>query len=295
MVKQPGFLFLQKQVRHRFKTPNVRVTFIGEQFDIDLMSVSNLAKENDGVYYLLFAIYILSKKLWVKPLKNKTAKAVLSAMRQILEEMKPMKIRSDKGSEFANHWFKKYMKDNGIYFFTTQNKPQASVVERAQRSIRSLLYRMMRQKGSYRYIDDLDKIIANYNASPHRSLNYMAPNDVNKSNEADVWAYMYLKKPKTITESKPVFRFKIDDFVRISFLKQPFRKAYQDQYTTEVFRISARLLKQGIPMYKLKDLKDSDIKGYFYTTELQKVDKDQTKSLWFIERILKKRRRNKKT
>ena len=250
---------LQKQARHRFRTPNVRVTSIGEKFDIDLMSVSNLAKENDGVQYLLFAIDILSKRLWVKPLKNKTAKAVIAAMRQILTEMKPIKIRSDKGSEFANQWFKKYMKDNGIYFFTTQNKPQASIVERSQRNIRSLLYRLMRHKGNYRYIDDLDKIIANYNGSPHRSLNYMAPDNVNKSNEADVWAYMYLKKPKSVAKTKHVFRFKIGDFVRISFLKQPFRKAYQDQYTTEVFRISGRLLLQGIPMYKLKDLKNSVI------------------------------------
>ena len=63
---------IQKQVRRRFRTPNDRVTFIGEQFDVDLMSVSNLAKYNDGVQYWLAAIDILSKKLWVKPIKNKT-------------------------------------------------------------------------------------------------------------------------------------------------------------------------------------------------------------------------------
>lgn len=67
-----------------------------------------------------------------------------------------MKIRSDKGSEFSNQWFRKYMKGNDIYFFTTQNKTQANIVERLQRSICSLLYRMMRHKGTYRYIDDLD-------------------------------------------------------------------------------------------------------------------------------------------
>ncbi len=81
--------------------------------------------------------------------------------------------------------------------------------------------------------------------------------------------------------------------VRISFLKEPFRRAYQEQYTTEVFKISSRLLKQGIPMYKLKDLKDDQIKGLFYDAELQKVDKNED-SLWFIEKILKNRRRNKK-
>ena len=285
---------LQKQIRHRFKTANVRVTYIGEQFDVDLMSVINLAKENDGIHYLLFAIDIFSRKLWVKPLKNKTAKVVLTAMREILAEQKPIKIRSDKGSEFNNQWFKKYMKDNDIYYFTTQNPAKANFIERCQRTIRTYLYRMMRQKGSYRYIDDLDNIIANYNSTPHRGLNYISPNDVNKDNEADLWAFMYLKKPKNMPKRKPEFHFRVGDLVRISFVKQPFRRAYQDQYTTEVFKVSGRLLKQGIPMYKLVDLKSDHIKGLFYTSELQRVDKDENTSLWFIETILKKRKKNKK-
>ena len=80
--------------------------------------------------------------------------------------------------------------------------------------------------------------------------------------------------------------------MRISFTKTPFRRSYQEQYTAEVFRVVGRLLKQGIPMYRLKDLKDEDVKGLFYTSALQKVDKDEN-SLWFIGRVLKRRKRNK--
>ena len=154
----------------------------------------NISKENDGVRYLLCALDILTRKLRVKPLKSKTAKEVLKAMTEMLKEVKPMKIRSDKGSEFANQWFKIFMKDDEIYFFTTQNPAKANYVERVQRTLKSLIYRLMLHRRSYRYIDDLNDIVANYNDSPHRSLNYLAPNDINKSNEADIWAYMYLKK-----------------------------------------------------------------------------------------------------
>ena len=287
---------LQKPIRHRFKVANVRVAHIGEQFDVDLLSMRNLEKENDGIHYLLCAIDILSRKLWVKPLKNKKAQTVLKAMQGILSEKKPLKIRSDKGSDFANQWFKKYMKEKNIYFFTTQNPPKANYVERVQRTIKTALYRMMRHRRNYRYIDDLDKIVANYNASPHRSLGYLAPNDVNKENEADVWAHIYLKRPQQRRGRKyhkPTFRLKKGDLVRISFVKQPFRRAYQEQYTTEVFKIANRLLKQGIPMYSLKDLNGEDIKGLFYNAELQKVNKDEN-SLWLVEKIIKRRRRNKK-
>lgn len=46
-------------------------------------------------------------------------------------------------------------------------------------------------------------------------------------------------------------------------------------------------------MYKLADLKGDLVKNLFYTIELQKMNKDKN-NLWFIERILKKRKRNKK-
>ena len=38
-------------------------------------------------------------------------------------------------------------------------------------------------------------------------------------------------------------------------------------------------------MYRLKDLNGNEIKGTFYTSELQGVD--NTKNIWYIEKILK--------
>ena len=283
---------LQKPVRYRFKTANVRVTSINEQWDVDLLSMLNLSDDNDGVRYVLFAIDILSRKVRVQPLKNKMAKSVLEGMKTMIKDIKPKKMRADKGSEFVNQWFKRLMKEEDIYFFTTHNPPKANYVERVQRTIKTALYRYMRHEGSYRYIDALDDIVANYNNTPHRSLNDLTPNEVNKDNEADVWAFNYLKKRPKI-KTKPSFLFNLGDFVRISFTKAPFRRAYQEQYTAEVFRVEGRLLKQGIPMYRLKDLKNESGKGLFYSSELQKVDKDEN-SLWFIERILRRRKRKKK-
>ncbi len=95
-----------KQVRRKFRTPNVRVTSIDEQFDVDLMSVQNIAKENDGVNFLLCAIDIFSRFLFVEPMKNKTAKSILAAIKKIFQNRKPKTVRTDKGSEFVNRDFK---------------------------------------------------------------------------------------------------------------------------------------------------------------------------------------------
>lgn len=47
-------------------------------------------------------------------------------------------------------------------------------------------------------------------------------------------------------------------------------------------------------MYKLQDLNDEDLTGSFYEPELQKSPKP-AETLWEVEKILRKRRRNNKT
>ena len=281
---------LSKEPRHRFKTSRVLVTSIDEQYDVDLTSVENLKKYNDGIRFLLFIIDIFSRHLWVKPLLDKTAKSILKATKEVFSERKPLKLRSDAGAEFNNRYFKKYLKDNDVYYFTTQNVPKANYVERVQKTLKVMMYRMMRKNRSYRYIDQLQNLVDNYNSTPHRSLGYIAPNNVNKQNEADIFAYIYLRKPKKL-QKRLQFRFKKGDLVRISHLKHPFRRSYQELFTSEIFRIDGRQIKNGTQMYSLKDLNDQKISSaLFYASELQKVEKDEN-SLWFIQDILKKRKR----
>ena len=149
---------IQKQARHRFPTLQVRVNSINAQFEADLSYVGNLAKENDNVTYLLFVIDIFSRYLWVRPLKNKTAKSVLDGLKTIISKRKPVRLRVDKGSEFLNRWVKQYLKEQNVRLFTTQNPPKANYVERVQRTFKLLLWRYVRHKRNFRYIDDLQSL-----------------------------------------------------------------------------------------------------------------------------------------
>ena len=88
------------------------------------------------------------------------------------------------------------MKQQGIYFFTTQNVSKAGYAERVQRTLRSMMFRMMRHQRSYKYLDHLQALVDSYNNSPHRSLKGLCPNQMTKQNEADVWASQYLKSQK---------------------------------------------------------------------------------------------------
>lgn len=283
---------IQKQVRRSYKTPQVQVAGLNDQADIDLMSVENISKDNDGVKYLLIVIDIFSRFLMVRPLLNKKAQTVLAAVKDILLERKFTKLRSDFGSEFINKDIKKFMKKQGIYLFNTHSNHKANYAERVIRTLRGMIFRMLRQQRNYRYIDHLQDIVSSYNRSPHRALNGLSPRDITKRNETKVWSLLYLK-PKSFHQTPPHFKFKIGSLVRLSYVKHPFRRTYQQQFTTEVFKIKTRIFKQGIPLYKVIDLNNKPILGYVKEQEMSLVNKSE-ESRWFIEKILKTRGKGRK-
>ena len=190
----------------------------------------------------------------------------MNGLKNLFSKRKPKRLRVDKGSEFVNRWVKQYLKGEGIRMFTTQNPPKANYVERVQRTFQLLLWRYLRHKRNYRYIDDLQRLVDNYNVTPYRSLNNIAPQDVTKNNEADLWAFMYLKKLKGENKGSrriQPFKFKVNDLVRISYHKHPFRRTYEQQYTGETFKIAKRYRRQAINLYKSKDWNDEPIIGTF--------------------------------
>lgn len=126
-----------------------------------------------------------------------------------------------------------------------------------------------------------------YNETPHKSLGNVAPKHVTKVNEADVWAYQYLKPAKTKGAKRKPFHLKVNDMVRISHENTVFKRAYNEQFSKEMFKISQRFRMQGIPMYKVKDFSNEEIKGNFYESELQRVNKNED-SLWIIDKRIRK-------
>ena len=290
---------LQKPPRRTFKRARVEVSGPYEQYDADLADVSNISKTNNGTKFLLVVIDVFSRYLWVEPLMSKTGKEVLKAFQKIIARGHICKrLRTDKGGEFSNRWMKKWCQENDIHYFTTQNEIHANFAERVIRTLKSMMYRYFTKFRTYQYIDKLQQFVTGYNATPHRSLNKIAPKDVNASNKAELFGYMYLTKKhsskihkRKIQKRKIPYKFKIGSLVRISHLKQPFTRSYQQQWSAEIFKVKNRFLRQGIPQYQLIDLQDDSIKGTFYQSELQRTD-SSIDALWYIEKKIKKRKRN---
>ena len=104
-------------------------------------------------------------------MKNKTARSLLEAFDSTLSEgRKPEKLRTDKGTEFFNESFQQYLKKKDIQFYTTNNQPKVSVVERENRTLKSKLYRYFTAVNSLRYIDVLQDLVDSYSNTYHRSI-----------------------------------------------------------------------------------------------------------------------------
>jgi hypothetical protein len=120
----------------------------------------------------------------------------------------------------------------------------------------------------------------------------MIPNKVTKGKETNLWWKMYwLKKVSTESKSKTIrkpFRFKVGDKVRITYIRNIFTREYEEKWTGEIFKVTQRIMGGGLPIYRLKDVHDEEIKGTFYQSELQKVDVWDD-DIWKIEKILKKK------
>ena len=81
------------------------------------------SKFNKGFRFLLSVIDIFSKYAWVVRLKDKKGASIVNAFQSIFKKSnrKPNKIWVDKGSEFYNNSFKKWLQDNDIAMYSTHN------------------------------------------------------------------------------------------------------------------------------------------------------------------------------
>ena len=76
-------------------------------------------------------IDIFSKYAWVIPLKDKKGVSIVNAFQKISKETdrKPNKTWVDKGTEFYNSSFKKWLKDNDIEIYSIHNKGKSVLLK----------------------------------------------------------------------------------------------------------------------------------------------------------------------
>jgi len=108
---------------------------------------------------------------------------------------------------------------------------KCSVVERAHRTIRYMLYKYFT---TYRCIDSLPKFVRSYNDTVH-SATGMAPSRVTDSDGLALRKKMGARR-RSVRVVK--VKFRVRQHLRISKETNNFEKAAEQNFSTEIFRIA---------------------------------------------------------
>ena len=220
---------------------------IDEIWSIDLTDMIDYkASNNKGFRYIFIIMDNFSKYLWAIPLKNKYSQKITNEFANILTTSKrsPVKLESDRGTEFYNSIFQNFLKNKDIQHYSQFTDKGRSIPERVIRTVRNLLKKPVFEKGKADWLSELPSVIKNYNNTIHHSIKMTLVQASKKSNEKLV--YNNLKDNREI--QKP--NYKLAQLVRTADIKNVFSKGDSTNYSYKLYTIT-EVIHDTIPSYRI--------------------------------------------
>jgi hypothetical protein len=268
-----------KPARRNYPRNTIDASYPGHVVQVDIMDMQRLKAFNDHSYVLL-AYDTFSKLLQGIPLKDREASTVDKGL-QTLIDGSPFAwttIYWDKEGSFLSRKVQAMLKTRNIHNYTTKSVVKAPGVERAIRTLRTLLQRRFEASNSLKWEKELPKIIANYNKRKH-STTKQPPNLLARQ----PWLPHSVKHQQKQARELPP----IGSLVRLNRLRGTFDKEASDTWTEEVFRVVRHNKSMAIPLIYVEDLDGERIEGGLYPEEYQQVTWDGKRQ---VDKIIKERK-----
>jgi len=288
-----------KQLQSGFSSSKVVKPIISEkpmnQWEIDLIDMSEYEKSNENFAFLLTVIDTHSKFAWVRPLKNKSAPLVAYSLQEIiLQEGSPTIISCDNGSEFVNDKLKELCERFNIEMrYSLPYKPQSQgQIERFNQTIKNKIFAYMADKNTRKYITDLNWFVYSYNTSKHSTTKHtpfqvhrgfdermkLLHNQV-KENISKQAEKMIEREVKEMNSQREPLN--VGDKVRVANLaKRSQRKIMKEKmrlrnWSEKIYKVKeSKLDEAGNEIFKLDDIAEQDDRWYF-RYELMKIDEEK--------------------
>ena len=153
----------------KFKRMKAFATFKNENWCMDLAYVDKLAKDNDGVKYLLVRQQLFDRTVDAKGMQTKDSKGRVRAfLTMITKKNRPKNIWVDKGTEIAGE-LKKPCKADGIQSYSTKSETKPAFAERKIRCLKNILHHYMEDNG-YKYIHKMSQFVKTLNSRRNCSI-----------------------------------------------------------------------------------------------------------------------------
>ena len=268
------------------------VEHVDEQWQADLVDMSSVRRSNSNYAFILTVIDMFSKFAFTVPLKTKSGMSLKMAFAKIFSTGRiPLKLQTDKGTEFTNRILQDFLAENDVHFFTTTNiNIKCAVVERFNRTLKTKMFKYLTANSTKRYIDVLQSLTDSYNRSKHRTTK-MRPVDVDphdKQDERIVFSNTYgvsTMRDLLLQNTTRKDLFEKGDEVRIALVKKTFNKGYKQQWSKETYRVVNCIHRIDKTVYELANTSRRVLRKKFYPEEMSKV----TINLSHIDRVIRSR------
>ena len=208
-----------------------------------------------------------------------------AALRRVFARgRQPQRFQTDDGREFDNRVVQHLLNMENIRFFTVQSQFKAAVCERFNRTLKTKMWRYFTRTGNYHWVNVLSDLLTSYNAAVHRSIG-VAPIEVTHENEHALWLRQEREGLQRVGQRDITTPFRMGDQVRISVAKDIFDKGYLPNWSEQIYTVS-QVLNVDPKQYKLQDYNNEEIRGSFYTAEMQKVVPPER---YAVERVIRQR------
>lgn len=284
---------LHKRTRKKFPRRRVLSAKPRVILACDLADMQHLAKENNGVKYLLLCVDVFSRFMIARTLSNKQGKTCSTALANILDSEDCVGVRklwSDMGGEFRNKHVSEMLKARKITLYHTySHEIKVSLAERAIQTIKNKIYRLLTLKGSYHYVTELPSLVKAYNSRVHGALVGKTPQEVHLMTSPEIIKQQFHRMHGTVAyknsaSSHKSDSLKVGDVVRTSIEKGVFDKGYNNVNTEELFKIRLVNRQQPVTTYLLEDLDGEAVEGQYYKEELVKTVLPQHFAIEIIDR-----------
>ena len=204
-----------------------------------------------------------SKYLWCIPLKNKYSQTITNEFSNILttSKRKPLKIESDRGTEFYNSIFQNFLKSKNIHHYSRYTDKGPSIAERLIGTIRNLLKKPVFEKGNAGWLSELPSVIKKYNNTNHNSLKMTPTQASKKSNDRKV--YSNLRDKREIQKPK----YKLGQLVRTADIKRVFSKGDLTNWSYKLYTIT-EIIQDTVPSYRIDYLPERYNENLLLPTKL---------------------------
>ena len=254
-----------------YPTNKIVYNKIDEIWSIDLADFSDYKTSNNKRFrYIFIVIDNFSKYLWTIPLKNKYSQTITNEFSNILikSKRKPIKIESDRGSDFYNSIFQNFLKSKNIHHYSRFTDKGPSIAERVIRTVRSLIKKPIFLAGNADWLSELPSVTKQYNNTIHHSIKMTPVQASKKSNEKKVFDNLRDGRQK----QRP--KYKLGQLIRTADIKKVFSKGESTNWSYKLYTIT-EVIHETIPGYRIDYLPERYNENLLLPTKLTLEENNQ--------------------